>query len=468
MNGKSSVLPIRIYVPVGSLGVGISPEDVEYSLKKNPHAMAMDAGSTDSGAAYLAKGVSKNNRRGVKADLELLMAAQKKAGIPILIGTAGQAGGDMNVDWTKDIVREIAREKGYSPKIACLYSEQSRETIKKKLAEGKILNLAPMGDLDDATIDSCLHIVGLMGPEPYFEALEAGADIIIGGRTSDPAVIGAFAMWNGAAPAFCWHAGKVAECGGQASTAGSGTRGLIFEVYEDHFLIEAANTDYKTTALAIAEHALYENKDPWKLTEPGGVLDLTECEYEQLSDTQVKVSGTAWRSKPYTMKLEGASGNQFQSVAFVGITDPDVLAEPKVFHDRMVHILTARALSATLAKEDEFGISVRMYGWNGVSGVEPSEGTPKPRELGVMLVVTASSQELASDIIKACNPYFFHMPIRDGMELPSYGMVFSPNDMDRGPVYQFELNHVVSVDDPMELVRMEISDLAEAKERENA
>ena len=31
--------------------------------------------------------------------------------------------------------------------------------------------------LTDATIDKCSHIVGLLGPEPYVEAVKAGADI---------------------------------------------------------------------------------------------------------------------------------------------------------------------------------------------------------------------------------------------------------------------------------------------------
>lgn len=461
MAGKPASAPIRIYVPVGSLGVGIMRKDVEYAMARKPHAMAMDAGSTDSGAAYLAKGVSKNNRKGVKADLELLMEAQHKAGIPILIGTAGQAGGDMNVDWTKDIVLEVARENGYSPRIACLFSEQTKETIKRKLAEGAITPLAPLGPLDEAAIDRCLHIVALMGPEPYFQALEAGADIIIGGRTSDPAVIGAFAMWKGAAPAPSWHAGKVSECGGQATTAASGTRGVIFEIDGDSFIIEAANSDIRATAFSIAEHSLYENKDPFRLTEPGGTLDLTGSRYEQLDEARVRVTGTVWEPAPYTMKLEGASGDKFQTVMFIAIADPDVLAEPQVFHDRMHTILTQRALSATDAQAGQFELSLRMYGWNGVNGLPPPEGTPPPREIGMMCVVTADTQELASEIAKACGPYFFHMPIRDGMELPSYGMLFSPNEMDRGPVYQFELNHIVSLDDPLALVRMEITETAD-------
>ncbi|MBL4802185.1 MAG: acyclic terpene utilization AtuA family protein [Emcibacter sp.] len=468
MSNNSDFKSVKIYVPEGSLGVGIFPEEIGVAMARKPDAIALDAGSTDSGAAYLAKGVSKNNKRAVKTDLELIMAAQAEAGIPILIGTSGQAGGDLNLDWTRDIVLEICREKGYTPKIALLYSEQSPKLIKQKLAEGKISNLPPLGDMTEEMIDDCIHIVALMGPEPYFDALDAGADIILGGRSSDPAVIAAFALWKGAPAGPSWHAGKVSECGGQATSAATGQRGVFFEVHEDGFDIEPCDPAFKATVNSISGHLLYENKNPWVLTEPGGELDVTNSQYEQLTDTKVRVTGSVWHPKPYTMKLEGASGKLFQTIIIVGITDPNVLAEPQVFHDRMVDILHMRALSATDAVDGEFHISVRMYGWNGVSGVPPKEGTQTPREIGAMCVITANTQEMASEIAKACNPYFFHMPIRDGMEMPSYGLAFSPADIDRGPVYQFELNHVVSVDNGTELVRMKMIDTAENKENVDA
>lgn len=457
--------PVRIYVPEGSLGVGIFPEEIDYALARHPQAIALDAGSTDSGAAYLATGKSKNDRGSVKRDLELIMGAQQKAGIPILIGTSGQAGGDLNVEWTLQIVQEIAREQGYTPKIALLYSEQDPKLIKRKLAEGKISNLPPLGDLDEATIDRCLHIVALMGPEPYFAALDAGADIIIGGRASDPAVIAAFALWKGAPAGPSWHAGKIAECGCQATTANTGQRGVFLEIDADGFEVEPVDPQFKATVESISAHLLYENKNPWRLTEPGGELDVTESEYIQLTDSRVRVTGSKWIPKPYTMKLEGASGDLFQTIMIVGIVDPDVLAEPEVFHDMMLGQLTKRAISATGLSEDKFGISLRMYGYNGVSGMAPPPGSV-PLEIGMMCVITAETQELASHIAKACNPYFFHMPLRLGMEMPSYGWPFTPGDIDRGRVFQFLLNHVVGVDDPLELVRIHMLD--DRKESANA
>jgi hypothetical protein len=447
--------------------VGIFPEEIDYALARNPQAIALDAGSTDSGAAYLATGKSKNDRGSVKKDLGLIMGAQQRAGIPVLIGTSGQAGGDLNVNWTLDIVLEIARERGYAPKIALLYSEQEPKLIKQKLANGKISNLPPLGDLDEATIDRCLHIVALMGPEPYFTALEAGADIIIGGRASDPAVIAAFALWKGAPAGPSWHAGKIAECGCQATTANTGQRGVFLEIGDSWFEVEPVDPQFKATVESISGHLLYENKNPWLLTEPGGQLDTTESEYVQVTDSKVRVTGSKWIPKPYTMKLEGASGDLFQTIMIVGIADPDVLAEPEVFHEMMLTTLTQRAISATGLSADQFDISLRMYGYNGVSGMAPPPGSV-PLEIGMMCVITAETQELASHIAKACNPYFFHMPLRLGMELPSYGWPFTPGDIDRGRVFQFLLNHVVSVDDPLELVRIQILDDLEEREAAHA
>ena len=94
-----------------------------------------------------------------------------------------------------------------------------------------------------------------------------------------------------------------------------------------------------------------------------------------------------------------------------------------------------------------------------MSGVKRDANTPPPLEVGVLFVATAETQSMATQIAKACNPYFFHFPINLDRELPSYGFAFSPADIERGPVYEFKLNHVVELSDPLELVRTEWIDL---------
>ncbi len=78
MSSKAEFSSVRIMCPQGSLGTGLFADEVDHAMAWGPQAMALDAGSTDAGAAYLAKGVSKNDRGSVKRDLELLMAAQQR------------------------------------------------------------------------------------------------------------------------------------------------------------------------------------------------------------------------------------------------------------------------------------------------------------------------------------------------------------------------------------------------------
>lgn len=451
--------PIKILVPTGSLGAGAREDEIRYGIARGAHAIATDAGSTDSGAAYLALGISKNNRGSVKRDLTLLMKAATDARIPLIVGSCGQAGGDKNVDWTRDIALEVAAELKIRPRIALIYSEQNKQVLKAKNAQGKIRALPPLSALDDSTIDACDHIVASMGPEPYIAALKAGADIILGGRTTDTAVLACFALMKGAPAGPAWHAGKISECGAQCTVYPTNGAGVLISIGADSFEVEPLSIDNRCDPHSVSAHMLYENSDPFLLTEPGGVLDVTDADYIAVNDRVVKVTGSVWRPRPYTMKLEGAATGRFQTIMLIGIQDPDVLSRVDEFHDRMLAALYERARKTIGPAAGDFHISLRMYGWNAVSGDKPPPGTPAPREIGVLFVATADTQEMASQIAKACNPYFFHFPVQLDKELPSHGFAFTPADIDRGPVYEFKLNHVVEVDDPMELVRTQWIDL---------
>ena len=76
-----------------------------------------------------------------------------------------------------------------------------------------------------------------------------------------------------------------------------------------------------------------------------------------------------------------------------------------------------------------------------------------------MFVATARTQELATQIAKTCNPWFFHLPVDEDQELPSYAFPFSPAEVERGQIFEFKLNHVLSVAQPLERVRTEFVDV---------
>jgi hypothetical protein len=456
--------PTRVLVPTGALGSGVRADEVEAGLALGPHAIALDAGSTDSGPSYLASGKSKYSRQAVKRDLAILMAAREKAGIPLLIGTCGTSGCDQALDWTVDIVRELAREQGSSPRIAVLYAEQDTAVLKAKAAAGAVRPLAPAAALDAAKIDACLHIVALLGPEPYIAALDAGADIVLGGRTTDTAVLAAVPLRRGEAVGAAWHAAKIAECGGLC-TVNPTNPGVMMSVDREGFVIAPLALKNRCTPETVSAHMLYENSDPFRLVEPGGVLDVTEARYVALDERNVRVTGSRFEPAPYTMKLEGAGGGLFQTMMFVGIEDPAVLADVDGFVARMAHALRQRVRRTLGAEAETIDISLRPYGWNAVSGRPPPPGAAPPREIGLMFVATAPTQAMATETAKICNPSFFHFPAHEGKEMPSYAFPFSPAEIERGQVFEFHLNHVVETVSPFELMRTAWVDLTAQEAR---
>jgi hypothetical protein len=448
---------VNVLVPTGALGAGVQVADVDAGLAAGAHAIACDAGSTDSGPAYLASGRCKYSRAAVKTDLAVLMRARERAGIPLLIGSCGTSGCDAALDWTLDIALEIAAEHGLRPRIAVLHSEQRSDELRAAAEQGRVRPLAPLTTVAPALFERCDRIVALMGPEPYIAALQAGADIVLGGRTTDTAVLAAVPLMHGMHAGAAWHAGKTAECGGLC-TVSTRDGGVMIRVGTDHFDVEPLRAGNRCTPYTVSAHMLYENADPFLLHEPGGVLDVSRVRYEALDERAVRVTGSHFEHGPYTMKLEGAAATAFQTLMIVGIRDPKVLRALPRFLAQMHELLTQRVQETMGAAAGDYAISLRPYGWNAVSG---GEETHVPAEIGLMFVATARTQDLATQIAKTCNPLFFHMPLEREMELPSYAFPFSPAEVERGAVYEFRLNHVVEVDDALQRVRTVFVDVPE-------
>jgi hypothetical protein len=443
---------VNLVVPTGALGSGVCEEHVRAAfLAGQIDAIACDAGSTDSGPSYLASGKCKYSRESVKRDLAILMRAQAQFKVPLLIGSCGTSGSDAALDWTRDIALEIALEHGLHPRIALLYSEQSALDLKHRAQAGRIAPLAPMTAVDIRDFETCDHIVGLMGPEPYMAALKAGADIVLGGRSTDAGVLAAVPLMHGLDPGDAWHAGKTAECGG-VCTVSPRDGGVLVCVDSTGFEIEPLNIDNRCTPESVSAHLLYENTDAFLLVEPGGALDSSVATYTAVNERRVRVSGARFIRRPYTMKLEGATANGYQTIMLVGIQEPAVLQVIPRFLSQMHAVMVSRVCDTLRLEPATFDISLRPYGWNAVCGTEDLGRAP-PREIGLLFVATAATQDLATQIAKVCNPVLFHMPLSLDAPMPSFAFPFSPAEVERGAVYEFKLNHVVEVDDPLELVR---------------
>jgi hypothetical protein len=232
---------IRLLAATGILGYGFQETSLEEGLKRKPDMIGCDAGSTDQGPYALGSGQSDVSRESVKRDLSLILKAAHRAKIPVLIGTAGTAGGAPNLLWTREIAEEVAQEEGIHFKMAIINSEQRKDYLLKKLSEGKIKPLTKNApEINAELINRSIRIVGMMGAEPFIKALQEGADVVIAGRASDPSIYAALPLMKGFPPGPVWHAAKTIECGA-AIAEPSGTDSIIAYVRRDHFLVEPTN-----------------------------------------------------------------------------------------------------------------------------------------------------------------------------------------------------------------------------------
>src|SRR5690554_3251804 len=149
---------LRVLSPTAILGYGFPMESFEEGMKRMPHVIAVDAGSTDPGPYYLGAGKSFTDNNSVKRDLEIMIPAALEANIPVIIGTAGGSGARPHVELTLKLIKEIALQKGLNFKLAVIHSELDKEQVRKKLREGDIKPLPPAKEMTEKDLDEAVHI----------------------------------------------------------------------------------------------------------------------------------------------------------------------------------------------------------------------------------------------------------------------------------------------------------------------
>ena len=446
---------VRVLVPSGALGLGYDHDALERGIANRPDLIAIDGGSTDSGPSYLGRGVSKYARSSTKLEWAGLMDAARRAGCPLVIGTAGTCGAGSAVDRLVEITQEILAERGETAKIAVLKSDQPASRVVDALDANRVTPLTPAPDIDAPLLESCTNIVALAGVEQITCALNTGADIVIAGRTTDTAIIAALPIAKGIDPGPAWHAAKIGECGALCAT--NPQSGVIQIDWEGAaFVLTPLADDAHATPHTVSAHMLYENADPYLLHEPGGTLDVTEARYDALDNTRVRVTGSVWRkANGYNVKLEGARVAGYQTVVLAMLRDPHYVTNAAKWAEDIVAKCTDKALKRTSASADDFTIEIRLIGQNSVLG-DLEARVADPIEIGALGLVTAKTPELANEIGKLLNPYLLHHPLTREEEVPTFAFPFSPAEIDRGPVYEFCLNHVMWLDDPMDAFTLEV------------
>ncbi len=432
----------KILSTTAILGYGFPISSFEEGMKRNPDLIAVDAGSTDPGPYYLGSGISFTDRGAVKRDLEIMLEAGIKNNIPVVVGSCGGSGAKPHLDWCRDIVLEIAKEKRLSFKLALIYSDFSKPQILKALDDGKISELDHVEPLTKQDVEQTTHIVGQMGIEPFIEALEQGADVVLAGRAYDPAVFAAPAIRNGYPKGLAIHLGKILECASICCNPGSGSDCMFGYLGEDYFKLEPLNPIRKCTTTSVAAHTLYEKTNPYILPGPGGHLDLTECEFIQDTDNTVIVKGSRFiENEKNTVKLEGAKCVGFRTVSIAGTRDPIMINGI----DNIIDGVKERVADNFKSKNLEYHLNFTIYGKNGVmADLEPNPTTDQSKELGIIIEAVANTQENADTICAFARSTMLHYGY-EGRKATAGNLAFpySPSDFHAGEVYNFSIYHLI-------------------------
>lgn len=440
--------------PLGILGYGIPEKSLNNAISEyDIDVIASDAGSIDPGPNYLGLGKPFTDYEMVKRDVNLLLETRNELGVPLLIGTSGGSGAAPHLQWLDEIVRETLHEKGISATIARIFTDVEPKYLKHKRDNGEISRLDYDVELTDSRIADTTTMVGQVGHEPFVNALDNGADIVLGGRSTDLAPFTAIPRRKGFDPGLSAHLAKILECGAHATEAGTGADSLIGILRNDHFVVEPPNPNKQCTVESVAAHTLYEKADPNRIHMPDGAVDVRPAEFEQVGDRRVKVSGSLFEpSEQISMLVEGVRLSGFRTITVAGIRDPTTMDNL----EELIEHTTNRVDDYIDDSADQYKLSFRKYGENAVPLTEVNVKKSAP-EVGIIIDVLADTQVLADTICSMARSTLLHQPF-EGRTATGGNLAFpySPSDISVGEVYEFSVHHLIENVDPLQFASQEL------------
>ncbi len=441
--------PFRVLSTLGMLGYGIPEASLSQGVAQRPHVIGADAGSTDAGPHKLGRGVPDVSREVTRRDLEMMLLAGRELGVPVIVGSAGGSGAQAHVEWTWEIVREIAAARRLRLRVAVILADVPKARILAALRSGAVRPLGPVAPLSEEALDATTNVVAQMGTQPYIQALDAGVDLIIAGRSCDAAIFAAPAIRAGADPGLAWHMGEILECGAMCAEPGSANDCLLGSVEATRFVLEPTNSSRACTPLSVACHSLYERSSASRSEGPGHVLDMSGSRFEALDGRRVGISGSSYVEQPLAFKLEGARSAGFRTIVIGGIRDPIAISR--------LDEMTAAVRTATeaLFRDRNYLLRFVIYGRDGV--MAEREPTPVPgHEVGVLLDVVAPTQERADTVCAFARSQLQHYHYQ-GIKATAANIAFptAPSDIKCGEVFEFSVYHLMDAGDPLELFPIE-------------
>jgi hypothetical protein len=377
-----------------------------------------------------------------------MLLASRSRGVPMLIGSAGDTGANNRVDRYVEIIKELAAEHRLAKfKLGYFYSEVEPNWLRAKMRAGEtVQGLDGFADLTEEELDATDRIVAMAGVHPYMKLLEQGADVIIGGRSSDSAIFAAPALSRGFPEDLSYYLGKVLECASFCAEPYGGKETVLGEISMDDVKVTAMHPDQMCTVASVAGHAMYERSNPFHEFVAGGMLDMTNCRYEQLDTKTTRITGPAFvPANDFRVKLEGAGKVGERYVGMAGIRDPYTIAHV----DKVID--WAKQQVRERFGEDGYELYYNVFGRNGIMGdMEPLKDKPG-HELCIVVQGVAPTAEMAEELAITATRQLFYARLPE-VKGTAGGVSFVFDEVMRAsPAYRWTLNHTVAVKDGLEL-----------------
>ena len=264
-----------------------------------------------------------------------------------------------------------------------------------------VLDACKDGDLPIMEFDGTIKQLGnrllsanaYLGAEPIADALRGGADIVITGRASDPALflapmIHAFGWamddWNLLGQGTV--AGHLLECAGQITGgyfADPGYKDVadlarlgfpIGEVGEDGSLVitKVAGSGGAVTAQTCKEQLLYEVHDPKRYLQPDVTADFSEVRVEEIGPDRVRVSGGRGTQRTGTLKVSVGYVDSFIGDGQISYAGPGALARGRLALEIVRERLKLTGVAASELRFELVGVD-SLHGADVSARANPNE-----------------------------------------------------------------------------------------------
>jgi hypothetical protein len=250
-----------------------------------------------------------------------------------------------------------------------------------------------------------------LSAQPIVEALKAGAQVVVTGRTGDPSLALAplvhhfgWAWDDWAKLAIGSTAGHLLECGAQITGGYFYDPGFkdipdpanigfpIAEIGKDGRLVvtKAARTGGVVNAQTVKEQLLYEIHDPAFYITPDVTLDFTGVTVKEIGPDRVEVLGVRGKSAPDKVKATVCFDGGWLGEGEISYAGPNCLARARAAADVLLQRLKMRRL--------DVHPRIDLIGVASVHGGDPGSGwrafdAPPPNDIRVRLAVSARTQD---------------------------------------------------------------------------